>query len=126
MSKNPPLDRAVEVAKSFDEKAHQLSTCSLTAFGIELTTRYSKCGEMIDMLQFAQLAAQAGAASLVKALFYDSKAAVCSFEWHGELDPGLRPRCDNVQTKRSVTSVGPMASSAGNFSPTMTKTIEKK
>lgn len=87
MSKIPPIDRAVDVAKSFDEKASQIDVNSMNAFGIQLTSRYAKCSEMIDMLQFAQLAAQAGAASLVKSLFYDTKASVCSFEWHGELDP---------------------------------------
>ena len=85
-SNDSPIGRAVDVAKSFDEKAHQLSVGSLTAYGIDLSTRYSKCGEMIELLQFASLAAQAGAASLVKSVFYDSKANLCNFEWHGALD----------------------------------------
>jgi len=80
------LKRAVAVAKSFDEKAPQLSCGALSAYGIELSTRYSKCSEMIEMLHFAQLAAEAGAAAFVKSLFYDSKASLCTFTWHGEID----------------------------------------
>lgn len=87
MSTNPAFDRAVDVAKSFAEKSPQLSCSSLTAYGIELTTRYSKCSEMIEMLEFAELVAEAGAAAFVKCLFYDSKAGLCTFQWHGEIDP---------------------------------------
>ena len=86
MSTLSMIDRAVDIANSFNEKAPQLSCSSLTAYGIELSTRYSKVGEMIEMLQFVELAADAGAASFVKSLFYDSKAGVCSFELHGEID----------------------------------------
>lgn len=79
MSTNAAFDRAVDVAKSFEEKSPQLSSGSLTAYGIQLTTRYAKCSEMIEMLELSELAAEAGAAAFVKSLFYDSKAGLCSF-----------------------------------------------
>lgn len=87
MSKNAAFTRGIDVARSFNEKSGQLSVGSLTAYGIELTTRYSKCAEMIEMLEFARLAAEAGAAAFVRSVFYDSKAGLCSFEWHGPIDP---------------------------------------
>lgn len=85
--KNAAVQRTISVAKSFDEKAPQLSVDAITAFGIALTTRYGKCGEMVDMLNFAKEAAVAGVASCVQSLFYDSKSGVCAFELHVGIDP---------------------------------------
>lgn len=81
------LDRTVSVVKSFEEKEHQISSGTIDAFGIELTTRYNKCDEMIGMLRFAQGAAACSGAAFVKSLFYDSKSCCCFFEFHQKLDP---------------------------------------
>jgi hypothetical protein len=86
MSKNS-IARAVSVAASFEEKQDQISISTMEAFGIELTTRYGKCDEMIGMLQFAHGAANCGAAVFVKSLFYESSAYCCFFEFHQNLDP---------------------------------------
>jgi hypothetical protein len=80
------VDRSVSIAKSFDEKGHQISVSTLDAFGIELTTRYNKCSEMIEMLCFAQGAAMCGGAPHIKSLFYDSKSNCCYIESHQKLD----------------------------------------
>lgn len=80
------IDRTVLVAKSFEEKGHQISCGTIDAFGIELTTRYNKCEEMIQMLRFAQDAAACGGATFVKSLFYDSKASCCFFEFYQKID----------------------------------------
>lgn len=72
----------------FDEKASQVEPGNLVAFGINLVSRYSKVGELIEMLSFAQKAALAGVADAVKEVFYDSKACVCSFKFNGNIAPG--------------------------------------
>ncbi|MEZ5617196.1 MAG: hypothetical protein R3E40_02790 [Rhodocyclaceae bacterium] len=65
----------------FDEKAHQVEPGQVVAFGINLISRYSKASELIEMLSFAQKAALADLAGVVKEVFYDSKASVCSFKF---------------------------------------------
>lgn len=109
LTKSAAFKRGVDVARSFDEKAPQLSTRTLTAFGIELETRYGKCDEMIEMLEFTHLAAERGAAAFVKKLFYDSKAGLCTFEWHGEIDAEAEAtlrECAN----RTITQYTPIIS----------------
>ncbi|MDH6185509.1 hypothetical protein [Polaromonas sp. CG_23.6] len=64
----------------FAEKAHQISDDGLTAFGIGLLTRYGKADEMAEMLTFARLAAAKGLHELVKEVFYDSQANLCTIE----------------------------------------------
>lgn len=67
-------------AETFSDKGHQVSPETIFAFGISLSSRYSKCGEMIEMLQFAQAAAVGAVAHYVKEVSYDSKASICAFE----------------------------------------------
>lgn len=67
-------------AKTFSDKGHQVSPDTIEAFGISLSSRYGKCGEMIEMLQFAQGAAVGAVAHYVKEVSYDSKASICAFE----------------------------------------------
>lgn len=63
----------------FGEKTHQVS-CDLVAFGISLQTRYGKADELVEMINFARLAAIKGLHPLVDKLFYDSKACLCTIE----------------------------------------------
>ncbi len=72
----------------FDEKAHQVEPGSVSAFGINLISRYSKAGELIELLSFAQKAALAGVADAVEEAFYDSKACICSFKFTREVSFG--------------------------------------
>lgn len=81
-----PIECALAIARSFDDKAPQLNHGTLVAFGMKLTSRYSKVDEMREMLHFAQLAALASAATFVQSVFYDSKADICSFELVSGLD----------------------------------------
>ncbi len=68
----------------FGEKTHQVSADSLTAFGINLMTRYGKASELVEMINFAKLAAQHGLHTLVKEIFYDSQASLCTIELFDE------------------------------------------
>ncbi len=68
----------------FGEKAHQVSADSETAFGINVMTRYGKAAELIEMINFAKLAAQQGLHPLVKEVFYDSQACLCTIELFDE------------------------------------------
>ena len=68
----------------FDEKAHQVSPEAVNAFGINLQTRYGKASELVEMLNFAKLAALANLHTLVKELFYDSKSCLCTIELEDE------------------------------------------
>ena len=72
----------------FDEKASQVEPGNLVAFGINLISRYSKAGELIEMLSFAQKAALAGVAGTVEEVFYDSKACLCSFKFRQDISLG--------------------------------------
>lgn len=72
----------------FDEKAHQVEPGRLSAFGIDIISRYSKADELIEMLSFAQKAALAGVADAVEEVFYDSKACICSFKFTRDISFG--------------------------------------
>lgn len=63
----------------YDSK-NQLSTGSITAFGIELCTRYNLAREMVEMINFATLVAEAGLEAHVGKVFYDSKSCCATFE----------------------------------------------
>lgn len=58
----------------------QLSTGSLTAFGISICTRHSVVTELAEMLNFCVAVAKAGLESHVESLFYDSNSCSCTFE----------------------------------------------
>ncbi len=64
----------------FEEKSQQVSPSSLVAFGIEISSRYGKANELIELINFSRLAAQSEVAHYVKSVFYDSKADICAFE----------------------------------------------
>ncbi len=72
----------------FDEKAGQVEPGDLVAFGINIISRYSKAGELIEMLSFAKQAALAGVADSVDEVFYDSKACLCTFKFNGDITLG--------------------------------------
>ncbi|MCC7732758.1 hypothetical protein [Klebsiella pneumoniae] len=65
----------------FEEKAAQISVGGMTAFGITISTRYDRAGEMAEMLQFTKKAARAGLHHFVEEIFYDSKADLCTFKF---------------------------------------------
>ena len=74
------LAKLIGNSEAFSEKAKQVTPSGFVAFGIDIDSRYGKCGEIIELLQFAQAAAAASVAHYVKEAFYDSKASICSFE----------------------------------------------
>jgi hypothetical protein len=69
----------------FDEKSIQVEPSSLTAFGVDINSRYGKASELCEMLQFMQDIALNGAGHYIKSIFYDSKAALCFIEVHEDL-----------------------------------------
>ena len=71
----------------FDEKSPQLSTGEIQAFGIDLQSRYARAGEMVEMLEFAELAATRGLHHLVASVFYDSNSCCCNFTLQGDVEP---------------------------------------
>lgn len=73
--------------KYFAEKAEQMNTQSITAFGIDLSSRYSKASEMAEMLSFACKIADAGLHPLIKEVHYDSKSMICSFTFLNDVAP---------------------------------------
>ncbi len=64
----------------FEEKSRQVSHGTVVAFGISLTTRHDKAGELVEMLNFATMVAQVGYEDLVTSVFYDSNSCTCNFE----------------------------------------------
>ena len=71
-----------------DSGKKQLSVSTLHAFDIQLCSRYSNASEMIEMLNFANKTAKAKLSHLVNAIFYDSKANICTFELSDQLKQG--------------------------------------
>ena len=70
----------------FDEKAHQVTANEFFAFGVSLTTRWGKATELVEMINFAKLAALQGLHPLIDKVFYDSQACLCTI---GLFDEGL-------------------------------------
>lgn len=64
----------------FDEKSRQVSPGTAVAFGISLSTRHDKAGELVEMLNFATMVAQVGYEDLVTSVFYDSNSCTCNFK----------------------------------------------
>lgn len=72
----------------FDEKAQQVSPNNMTAFGIDIQSRYGRANEVIQMINFARQAALKDVAHYVKSMFYDSKACVCTLTLVDEVSLG--------------------------------------
>lgn len=71
-----------------DEKAHEIDVGTVHAWGLELTSRYAKAGEMAQMLNFAVLCHEFGVIQSVQSVFYDSKAGLCTVEVKPEVEEG--------------------------------------
>lgn len=82
------ISALVRNAETFSDKGHQVSPAAFDAFGIALSSRYGKCGEIIQLLQFAQTAAAGAVAHYVKEVTYDSKASICAFDLDGSVTKG--------------------------------------
>ncbi|MCP5197013.1 MAG: hypothetical protein H6974_09540 [Gammaproteobacteria bacterium] len=63
----------------FEEKVSQVDLGTFRAFGILITSRYSKAHELAELLLFAEEAAKSNVNILVKEAFYDSKSNCCEF-----------------------------------------------
>ncbi|TXG87844.1 MAG: hypothetical protein E6R10_07210 [Rhodocyclaceae bacterium] len=64
----------------FRGKGQQVTPATIVAFGIPIQSRYSKAREVVEMLEFARLAAESGVAGYVSSVFYDSKSCCCTIE----------------------------------------------
>ena len=75
----------------FSEKSSHIEPRGITAFGIFIESRYGKCYEIDEMIQFAALVAMVSCEHLVKRCFYDSKGCAVSIETECPSDsiPGL-------------------------------------
>jgi hypothetical protein len=72
----------------FAEKMDQVSVDSMRAFGIEISTRHGRANELAEMILFARAAAIENVHHLVKSVFYDSNACLCTFEYNTNLELG--------------------------------------
>lgn len=79
-----PLQRAIKISDALQEKGEEVSPDAMTAFGIEVSTRYGKCYELEEMLAFCRRCADAGAATFVTQVFYDSKACIANITFQPE------------------------------------------
>ncbi|PHV34555.1 hypothetical protein CSQ94_03920 [Janthinobacterium sp. BJB312] len=79
----------------FKDKKRQVVPSSITAFGIHLDSRYGKASELMQMLHFAQTLAGVGLATVVERVEYDSKAAICFFDFSPDFS-AEDPRADEV------------------------------
>ncbi len=68
------------------DHVRQLDTDAITAFGIRLISRHARAQEMIELLDFALEATEAGVNLFVSEVFYDSKSGCCSFKLSPALD----------------------------------------
>lgn len=88
----------------FDEKSAQVSTDSVTAFGIPLISRHSKASELSEMLAFAVIVARANLQSHIARVFYDSNSCCCAFEFTKEPKPGSSTEQILLNAARSTIS----------------------
>lgn len=104
------LDNIKAFSEWFGEKGSQIEPSSLVAFGIPLQSRYGKAFEMIEMLAFAQLAAESGVAGYVGSVFYNSRSCCCEIELKEEAErqPDAQAKVDwcGDQTLSSFTTDG--------------------
>jgi len=70
----------VENAKSFGEKTRQISPSRMEAFGITISSRYGRFYELLELLLFAEAAAEAAVGHYVREAVYDSPSNTCMFE----------------------------------------------
>ncbi len=75
-----------------EDRAQQLDTHAMTAFGIRLVSRYANAQEMIELIEFARAAADANVNMFVAEAFYDSGSSCCSFT----LSPALAAAGDTA------------------------------
>lgn len=79
-----PRERALKISDALQEKGEEVSPDSLTAFGIAISSRYGKCYELEEMLAFCRLCADAGAATFITEVFYDTKACIVNITFQPE------------------------------------------
>jgi hypothetical protein len=71
----------------FNEKSIQVKhTGSMSSFGIELSSRYGKAWEIVEILNFTIEVAQKDLQTYVESIFYDSNANLCTFEFSKDLE----------------------------------------
>jgi hypothetical protein len=75
----------VPVKDWFVEKTQQVEPSKFTAFGVELSSRYGRVSELIEMLQVAYEFASCRLEQFVKGVYCDSKTGCFFFQ----LDPSL-------------------------------------
>jgi hypothetical protein len=68
------------------DKAQQLDTHSMTAFGIRISSRHANAQEMIELIAFACAATEANVNMFVTEAFYDSGSSCCNFTLSSALD----------------------------------------
>lgn len=73
--------RAVRSASFLSEKAEQVSPAKFVVFGIAAQSRYGKCSEVEEIFRFCRLLVEAGAATYVTEVFYDSKCGTASITY---------------------------------------------
>jgi len=76
------------------DKGRHVEPSSLVAFGIPIDSRYGKVWEIVEMLAFAHLVAQAGVAGYVDSVFFDSQSGCCTVQ----LKPGAERHPDVAMT----------------------------
>jgi len=72
----------------FGEKSEQITPSVVVAFGIEIHSRYGRAAELIELMRFAELAAEKKVSHYVKRAFYDSKSGMCSLELDQSVQDG--------------------------------------
>jgi hypothetical protein len=68
------------------ERAQQLDTATITAFGIRLNSRLAQAQEMVELIEFASACANAGVNIFVSEAFYDSRHGCCHLKLSQALD----------------------------------------
>lgn len=70
----------------FGEKTGQVSTHAVTAFGIDLVSRYAKARELAELLAFAEGIARESLHHIVQEAFYDSNSCCCTFKFNYDIE----------------------------------------
>ena len=82
----------------FEEKSHQVICGPISACGINISSRYDKANEIIELIQFCQEVAKANLHKHIESIFYDSNACICCFEFK----PTIYLGCEEERTLKEI------------------------
>jgi hypothetical protein len=74
--------------KLFNERYHQIEPKLFKVFDIEISSRYGKIGEIVELLEFCRDCALEGVEDCIARVDYDTKNCIATIDFHKEWTSG--------------------------------------